>query len=338
MFILYGATGDLAKKKIIPALEKVKMESLFIGRKCRTKEEFIEHSKIQMDKSSFSYIQHSVGDVTVSQIAKAIKRSKSSPLSVYVALNNANEDLMLLLAKELKFLAEVENIQFDAVYLEKTVGNTSDEQDRIINDFREALSGEAYIGLIDHYNHKYDYKALKRHLKGKSLSTVDIKISVPDAYEARRDVLVSSGGVMGDMVQSHIFITVNNICRAFEYPDIDSESVEVSMKINSVDYCKEANVINKIEAEILVEYIDLETVFTVHVSNCASESPYNSININGYYSLSQLEESPYVTILKAIKRNSIQKKGVIRKAWGVIKDALDCYNSASNDTLKDTVS
>lgn len=341
MFILYGATGDLAKKRIIPALKELNFENvLLLGRRFKTKAVLSKYIGIELG-SNFRYSYHEVGTTTINTVCNKIEKVafKYSSVSVYVALNNANESLMTGVYNDLKCML-LRGLKVERIFLEKTVGNSLESHRRIVEKFNKILNKpnnkDSCVTLIDHYTFKYDFKKMYCDLtnSGKQfkLEQIDIDISVPDPYTDRAAVLTSSKGVMLDMVQSHVFVIIARLYELFNGSDLDRETVKIDAEILdcekiSVPDKDNADVFKSVSARLFIRNsinaLNLNDVAcNVNVSNDINKASYNKVIVNGEHILKIKEKCPYIAIFNLIKTGSPVKCGVFEKPWKVIDKLL----------------
>ncbi|MEN9647263.1 MAG: hypothetical protein RLY57_67 [Candidatus Parcubacteria bacterium] len=185
--ILFGATGDLAKAKILPALQTLGVEPLLYGRK---------------PSELTNYIQGELEEITEKIEEKAITHA-------YVSLPPQYFEVVL---RQLAQLSSVPGIA-----LEKPFGTSYADAEKLAGLIHElALDGKVY--LVDHYLGK---PALVELLELSSearqqLYRVDLIDSVEiDAFETNtvvtRGAFYDGVGTIRDFVQNHIMAIASTL-------------------------------------------------------------------------------------------------------------------------------
>jgi glucose-6-phosphate 1-dehydrogenase len=176
--MLFGATGDLAKAKIMPALNAIGVTPLLYGRKDIDVPNYI--------KGELNEISEKIKDLDITH--------------AYVSLPPSYFELVLQELSKLKVVPRIA--------LEKPFG-TSLENAVYLTELVKQLGLEEKVYLVDHYLGK---PALLHAQKLNIDSIASIKI---DAYEkndvATRGAFYDGVGTIRDFVQNHIMVIIGTL-------------------------------------------------------------------------------------------------------------------------------
>ncbi len=185
--ILFGATGDLAKAKILPALQAIGVQSYLYGRK---------------DLDMPLYIKGELND-----IAEKIK--DASITHAYVSLPPMYFEIVL------KELAKVSSIQ--KIALEKPFGTSLESAVKLTELIRD-LGLEKKMYLVDHYLGKpalAELLQLTTEERKKDFNEAAVASLSIDAFEtntvATRGAFYDGVGTIRDFVQNHILAIISTV-------------------------------------------------------------------------------------------------------------------------------
>lgn len=180
--ILFGATGDLAKAKILPALAAINVEPALYGRK------------------EFYHFNYMKGELD--EIAEKIKDQYIT--HAYVALPPMYFETVL---RQLAMLPQIPRIA-----LEKPFGTSYEDALYLLKIIKE-LNLEEKVYLVDHYIGK---PALINpdQLDLNKIKSIDI-----DAFETQnvegRGAFYDAVGTIKDFVQNHIMMIISKLCEPY---------------------------------------------------------------------------------------------------------------------------
>jgi glucose-6-phosphate 1-dehydrogenase len=185
--ILFGATGDLAKTKIIPALESIDIVPILYGRK-------------EIDQSN--YIQGELDEIKEKISDKEITHA-------YISLPPMYYETVLRQLSELPIVPRIA--------IEKPFGTSYKNASNLVKLIKD-LGLDRKVYLVDHYLGKPALVELLRmsteervnNFNDSSISSIDI-----EAYETNtvfgRGVFYDSVGTIKDFVQSHMLAIIASI-------------------------------------------------------------------------------------------------------------------------------
>lgn len=242
MIILFGATGDLAKKKLLPALfslhrkGELKMPLLCIGRRELSKEGYVKELGLQMfehdpNYQSFlkqlHYLAVSLdGDPT--EFKKLVAKFKgTSQMYVYLAISPE------LFTPTVKFLKRSNILDTKTrIAFEKPFGRDLRSAVALDKSLR-GVFGEKQIYRVDHYLGKdlvdnmltmrFANRLFESLWSAKDIENVQIVLSEDVGVEGRGGYYDTSGAIR-DMVQNHIVQLISLV--AMEPPkDRNAEAI-----------------------------------------------------------------------------------------------------------------
>ncbi|MFI3260460.1 MAG: glucose-6-phosphate dehydrogenase [bacterium] len=261
-FIIFGGTGDLSYRKLLPALynlfvvdENRDINVICIGRRAYTFEDYIEIIKPWIEKNSRV-------EFTEDKFLEFIKKIK------YCVMDFTNKDEYHILSNYLKDLNVTENIFYLAVaprffnvigegiskltfaggskiVIEKPFGETLNEAN-LLNQNLEKWFSKENVYHIDHYLGKemvqnlltvrFSNPIFSKNWNKESIECIQIIASEEEGVGTRAGYYDQSGALK-DMVQNHLMQILSIV--AMESPDennsIKSRQVEVLKQLKSVE-------------------------------------------------------------------------------------------------------
>jgi glucose-6-phosphate 1-dehydrogenase len=251
-FVLFGATGDLAMRKLLPALYYRHRDGVLpshgriigVSRQAMDREEYIalvkercarfiapEHFNQDLFKSFADRLDYAHVDVTSAGDFEQLGRHlKDSPAEVRVFYLSTAPDLFAVIAKNLAAAGLIH--ENSRVVLEKPLGRDLASAEKINAEVGSVFS-EPQIYRIDHYLGKEPVQNLMALRFGNALFEPlwnqtwirDVQISIAEqvGVEGRGD-FYDRAGAMRDMVQNHLLQLLCII--AMEPPSsIDADAV-----------------------------------------------------------------------------------------------------------------
>ncbi len=263
IMILFGATGDLANRKIFPALNSMnrqgtipkKFRVIAIGRRDYTNDIFREKVKnsieyfstVKSGKNTDSFLKivdYLKADFTKEEAYAKLKRKieeeeNESNLLYYLATSPDNFGVIAKMLKKYGLAHDKKNKFWRRVIIEKPFGSDIASAKRLNKMLKHGFP-ESRIFRIDHYLGKelvqnilvlrFTNIIFEQLWNQKYIDNVQITVA-EDAGVGRRGGYYDSAGALRDMVQSHLLQLVSLI--AMEPPvslsgrDISSEKVKV---------------------------------------------------------------------------------------------------------------
>lgn len=218
-FIIFGGTGDLAKRKLLPALnnlskkQKINIRIIGVGRTKYTIKEYEKNLKIN-NKNKNIKIDYYTGNIhekeTMKDFYKYVYKTKSDEIIYYLAISYKLFSDAFKIIKDCK----KENIK---IMIEKPFGNDSESWKRINNEMKKYFS-RGQIFRVDHYVAKdtIDKILLLRFSNPFFENTwncnfVDkIKIVVKETLGVdNRLEYYDDAGAIKDMIQNHLLQTLS---------------------------------------------------------------------------------------------------------------------------------
>ncbi|MDC7247638.1 MAG: glucose-6-phosphate dehydrogenase [Sphaerochaetaceae bacterium] len=260
--IQFGGTGDLAKKKLYPAYEKLMLEEGFeftvlaLGRRYSNTKEFIKdsHGSDVSDQilSHLEYLQNDMSDeekateALFSHLANLIGEDREVELIYYMALQpslyeDAIRQIQLVDAKLKKVVPFTKKI-----VVEKPFGFDLESATRYNNILLKAFSDKE-IYRIDHYLGKefmqnllllrFHNDIIRRIWDNRSIESIQIIFDETHGVDQRLG-FYEKIGVVRDTIQNHImqiitYLTMNDPA-TLSPEDIATEKVKVLRSISSI--------------------------------------------------------------------------------------------------------
>jgi len=254
-FVIFGATGDLTKRKLIPALYNLitknsinNFEIICIARKEFTKETFVEYLKIEYKK-----FYNKIDDNTWNKLKEKIEYLKVDFNELdKLKLNTKNAIYYLATMPEnyeliIKYLKK-NSINNSKIIIEKPFGYNLKDAIKINNLLKKSFT-EEQIYRIDHYLAKEAVQNLlvfrfantifEPIWNNKYIDNIQITISEDIGVE-NRSIYYEKAGAIKDMVQNHILqiltlVTMENP-KLLNYKNIEEEKIKVLRKLKIKNY------------------------------------------------------------------------------------------------------
>ncbi len=230
VFVLFGSTGDLAKRKIYPALKEINkdynFELIAVGRQDLTKEKFLETCVGENNFGKISY-------------RKIINSNKELP--DFLREIEKNDEIIFYLSTPPKAFYEIvegfskldlKNKKYKIVF-EKPFGKDY-ASFRELNDFVSKVFDESQIYRVDHYICKEGVLNIlnfrksneyEKYWNSKYIKKIEIIAKESIGIEKRAGYYEEMGAVK-DMVQSHLLQML-----AFTTMDITKNEKEEKIRI-----------------------------------------------------------------------------------------------------------
>ena len=203
LLVIFGATGDLATKKILPALKNI-----------HTNIEIVTYSR----KESAAGYKSIIGNFEdVNPLKKYIDEDKYNKVYFYFAIPPT---LYLSLIKILT--KTFSNIEIK-IALEKPFG-TSHNEAVVLSDFIKEY-GEENFYLVDHYMAKEAIINLQKNREdiiSDDIESVEIQILESEMLD-KRGAFFDKVGIVNDTVQNHMLLMVKTLLNE----DIDENNFKV---------------------------------------------------------------------------------------------------------------
>jgi glucose-6-phosphate 1-dehydrogenase len=175
--MLFGATGDLVKAKILPALDAIGIAPLLYGRK-----EIFQNNYIRGE---------------LNEIGEKLKDTGIT--HAYVALPPTHYEMAL---RQLSLLPIIPRIA-----LEKPFGTSYKDAERLIGLIKKlGLEGKTY--LVDHYLGKPALREVSLELQGIQKINIDV---FETQNVATRGAFYDAVGTIKDFVQNHIMVIISTL-------------------------------------------------------------------------------------------------------------------------------
>lgn len=206
--LLFGATGNLSKTRIFPAIKSLGIKDVIaLGRLVKSKEELEERVGIELD--NVEYIQHSIGS-DCSNIIRCLSTYDKRILVVLVFVYNGNLDVMKGVYDNICQIIKDTNFDKVRVVLDKPIGNNESSSREIIDIWKNIKDRNIEIIFMDHYLYKKSIRDSKTYCKDNFKAGI---IAVEkSSIEGREGFWESSGGIVADMIQSHMLQSLKKVC------------------------------------------------------------------------------------------------------------------------------
>lgn len=195
--VIFGATGDLAKEKLYPALKHIKgVEIIGYGRKEIENNKLYDHNYVQGDFKDSKNLLNALSRVKAEKVYFYI----SLPPSLYV------EVIKFIKANFLKYKP--------SIALEKPFGSSLSEAIKIakmISSYEtvDKSKNSTNFYLVDHYLAKPDIqKLINKEINFKDVNVLGLSM-LEDNDVSKRGNFYDEVGVVKDFVQSHLLNTLN---------------------------------------------------------------------------------------------------------------------------------
>jgi glucose-6-phosphate 1-dehydrogenase len=217
IILLFGATGDLAREKLYPALRSLAEREPFVviglGRRYADHDEFVEHEGSPLD--GFRYVRFDVEEHDAQHLADAIAEqvdTKGLSLTSYLSLPPAAMPAVLETLDEVHgILAERFSLEKAAV-VEKPFGHDATSaralEDQLGRDYadHEIFRIDHYLGktfVLNLLSLRFQNDLIARVWNRDSIESIQIIIDEERGIVGREGYYASMG-VLKDMVQNHI--------------------------------------------------------------------------------------------------------------------------------------
>lgn len=252
MIVIFGATGDLTKRKLIPALYRLYQKELLtdqiicLARKKYSNQQFVDSLQIEestgrktLDPGFISLLNYYSSDFR-----------KSDMEFLKPLLNNQQETIFYLAVGPELFepITEIINhldLAKKKVVFEKPFGSDLESASRL-NDYITRTFTEKEIYRIDHYLGKemvqnilvfrFANSIFEQIWNRNFIDRVEIIISETTGIGRRADYY-NSAGALRDMMQNHLLqllaLTAMNPPRSMQADDIRDEVVELLRKVET---------------------------------------------------------------------------------------------------------
>lgn len=256
-FTIFGGTGDLAFRKLLPALYNMDVSGkaeancqiIIIGRRNYTTEEYLEIMRGWVKK--FARLPFTDEDFDRLASRLAYYRMDFSKLEAYRALNDyyAEREIrshIFYFAVAPRFfsviaegLVAVQNAQEGKIILEKPFGENL-EAAKQLNSQLERLFSPEHIYRIDHYLGKemvrniqtirFTNSIFSNLWNSKHIESVQISAFEDIGVESRGSYYDTSGALK-DMVQNHLFQILSIVAMEFPEQSFDSGMHEAQLRV-----------------------------------------------------------------------------------------------------------
>jgi glucose-6-phosphate 1-dehydrogenase len=186
---IFGSTGDLVKRKVLPALSKTKeVEIIALGRKNLTKKEYLNLTKVK-NPSNYSQIKFNKKTINCLECSNFLNKNETNYF--YVSLPPKNILPTIHLFKDLK----KEGFKLK-ILIEKPFGNSLKEAKKLR---KKIIKGnlENEVFLSDHYLFKENFLNIKKS-NYKSVKIVSLEELGIEGRKYYDEV-----GAIKDMFQGH---------------------------------------------------------------------------------------------------------------------------------------
>lgn len=289
---IFGATGDLVKKKVLPALEEIKdLEIINLGRRELDKEKFNQNYCISCSNSLKDRINYKKIDFEEDFCEECLDQlDKNQENFFYISLPPSLIYNILLEISKLKKRGYKLK-----VLIEKPFGESLEKAIKLKELIeKEGLDKDIY--LADHYLFKEN--VLNLEVKDK-IKTLEIKSIEKDGINSR--LYYDDVGAIKDMIQSHLINLSIRVLKLDKDLDLDIKNVKIGQyKDYNKEIGKESNTETyaKIEASVtLIKDNHKEDVKIILETGKRLNKKEISIKINGKIIRIEDNVNPYITML-----------------------------------------
>lgn len=242
VFVLVGGTGDLARKKIYPAMFRIEKEHFItygIGSRFDSQQDYISFLMASTDTDSMRNMKSMI-DARLSCFFYAkidwenpqetfkfvasdmFTRAKNIQRVVFYLCTN--DSSAVFLQRYLSIIADtMKDMEITSyICIEKPIGANYTEAEQIINFAQAIASNRLKILYVDHFLFKRSIRDLSKPLEQivnykpfikPNISHINI-YALEDLDVGNRHILWERiGGIVNDMIQSHILLMIDHICK-----------------------------------------------------------------------------------------------------------------------------
>lgn len=291
MFVLAGSTGDLAKKKLLPALFELysthqveAMPIICIGRRVLTKEDYVElmglHELRKNNEPFYTtfieqlhYLNTSDLDATQKRIQSIIEDHKITRTVCYLALASSLFVPTVRMLKDIGLITDTTTIG-----LEKPFGSSMQTAEALYNSLTSLVQPEQ-LYFSDHYLGKpmvhelprvREMLAIDSRLGDKKITRIELAI-VESFGIGSRGEYYDAAGALRDIIQNH---ALQIIALFFAHSQSDKVSVITSLKVPSANevirgqykgYTSEKNVSPDSKTETFIAFTTQYKGIPIHI-------------------------------------------------------------------------
>ncbi len=232
MLIIYGATGSLAKERIIPAIRGLGMRRIIcLGRRAENKKHFLRMQDAYNIPDLY-YERHGVGEGTIFNVVQTMREiernashsredrkegKKEDKVFILVELFNSETNLLEALIEHDIQRMNKAGFKKPILLIDKPIGKCYESCKKIIDMLLEARErGALEFYFIDHYMYKQEMNNGRSGKKGKKLrlatgDSLHFIFSDTSSLEGRHNFFDKTGGIINDMLQSHALCTIDKL-------------------------------------------------------------------------------------------------------------------------------
>ncbi len=305
---IFGATGDLVKRKVLPALKNFEnLEIIALGRK-NLSEEKINEIKSEIKNSKYSQIKFS--DKTIDCLACTKDLDKKKKNYFYVSLPPKN----ILPTLNLFGILKKQGYNIRAL-IEKPFGNSLKEAKFLVKKIKK-LNLEKEIFLSDHYIFKENFLRIPKKDSYKKIKIVSLETLGIEGRNYYDEV-----GAIKDMVQGHF---LNMLFKIIPESQLKNLKIKYLKTSQYQEYQDEINKKSKTEtyAKIILKNSNLDIEMETGKKAYKKES-YIRLD-NKVYSLID-ESNPYIKIFEDFlqeKRENFPSIEHSIKSWKITEKIL----------------
>lgn len=250
-FVLFGSTGDLSTRKILPALEKIvqeyknfKINIFAIGRRLYTNKEYIEHvnNSKKFSNKLLKKIKYIKADISKSDSLSVLKKYLKNETIYFFATHSEFYENITLQLKKFKLIKNNTKAIF-----EKPFGNDC-ESSKKLDDILHRAFLEKQIYRIDHYLGKetvqnimvlrFANSVFEPLWNDKYISNIQIIIDEDLGIESRGQYYDKTGAIK-DMIQNHVLQLVSLLImpcpKKFSAKEMHESKLEVLKSLDDVN-------------------------------------------------------------------------------------------------------